>query len=465
MDKQQNIGALFAKAQLTPTAIPFTESKSLFIKSVEAGAPAPKGKLDFINLKNILIMIGIIGILGLLVNISISGNETSEIAHQKPEVQQQIPANAEKVKKEEALFVEAFQKSENDEYELWVDLIQPLPIREILQKRELAGYSGEYKYLPLQQVFRNPDQVQFPKLTEKEIAANHKQKKRMIKALSKFDRKKYAYLPSGSYSHEEAKISVQSFYMQRNEVSNLEYRTFLFDLLIQGRKNDFLLAAPDQTLWTKALGDSLINYQNLYFSDYKFDEFPVVNVSEEGAKMYCKWITTETNKTKKSDFINDVRIPQLAEWTYAASCLGKQSTYSWEGDELTADDAFNANFKLDEYDGNLDLIKQFTKTSLKSRTSFEHTVGLLIAWNNCYEPNELGLYNMSGNVAEMVSMDFAIESMQVQQPTENQLVTCGGSWMSPIEDLKIFNENMTDNVNGHPSIGFRVVITNFQPQN
>ncbi len=29
----------------------------------------------------------------------------------------------------------------------------------------------------------------------------------------------------------------------------LEYRTFLFDLLIQGRKEDFLLAKPDQKLW------------------------------------------------------------------------------------------------------------------------------------------------------------------------------------------------------------------------
>jgi formylglycine-generating enzyme required for sulfatase activity len=303
------------------------------------------------------------------------------------------------------------------------------------------------------------DRSSFPKLTEEEIVANHKQKKKMIKALSKFDSKEYTYVPSSSYSYNGVPVSVQAFHMQRKEVTNLEYRTFLFDLLIQDRKEEFLLAAPDQTLWTKALADSLIGLQNDYFSDHKYNDFPVVNVSQKGVEMYCKWITTETNKTRENDPINDVRIPDLLEWTLAASNLGKTKIYPWEGDQLTTENEFNANFKLAAYDGNLKLIEQKTKTSLKARTTFEHVVGLMIAWSKSYEPNALGFYNMSGNVSEMVLMRSIPDKLSLETPTDNQLITCGGSWMSGPEELNIFQPTVTVHINGHPTIGFRVVIT------
>ena len=41
----------------------------------------------------------------------------------------------------------------------------------------------------------------------------------------------------------------------------------------------------------------------------------------------------------------------------------------------------------------------------------------------------------------------------------NHMVTCGGSWMSPADELQVFNEVMTDNINGHPTIGFRIAVT------
>lgn len=465
MDTPQNIDALFAKAKLTPTAIPFSESKDLFIQCVEAGAPAPKGKLHFINLKNILIMIGIVGTLSLLVTFSISSNSTTEVVRGKTETQETISTSKVAVEKPELRSEPETSKSTKKERH-WVDLIQPLPLREIYLKRELALQSFSPVHPPLSEPSQNTDDsIYFPKLTEKEIAANHRQKSKMIKALSKFNKKQYSYIPSGSFSYQGTETSVQAFYMSSKEVTNLEYRTFLFDLLIQGRKDAFIAAAPDQTLWTTVLDDSLKSYQNDYFSDSALDYFPVVNVSKKGAEMYCVWLTKETNKTIKSDFINDVRIPSIIEWTYAASSLGKHTVYPWQGKQLTTDGAFNANFKMSEYTGDLDLVKQKVVPRSIARTSFEYSVGLMVAWSKSYEPTQFGLYNMSGNVAEMVSMRYLPDFIEVEQPTENQLVTCGGSWMSPIEDLKIFNENITDQVNGHPSIGFRVVITHFNPVN
>ena len=39
------------------------------------------------------------------------------------------------------------------------------------------------------------------------------------------------------------------------------------------------------------------------------------------------------------------------------------------------------------------------------------------------------------------------------------MVICGGSWMSTADELQVFNEVMTDNINGHPTIGFRIAAT------
>ena len=77
----------------------------------------------------------------------------------------------------------------------------------------------------------------------------------MLKALEKLDRKVYSFLVSGSFDFNGKMTSVQAFIIQKTEVSNLEYRTFLFDLLIQGRKDEFLKAKPDQAMWTKLLGE------------------------------------------------------------------------------------------------------------------------------------------------------------------------------------------------------------------
>jgi len=459
MDNQHKIDALFKKAQLTPTAIPFAESKRCFVQSVEAGATTVSGKRSFFNLKNILIMIGTIGILGIFFTLSFSHKEIPELTKQHPEKQVESSIQKQSTPSSESVSTETSKNRENPAFEIWTNLIPTLPVEEVYFKKDRSLKKGSYPLIMQHQPFTElDDHIPFPKLTEEEIAANHKQKKKMIKALSKFDSKQYVYIPSSSYSYKGVTASVQAFYMQRTEVTNLEYRTFLFDLLIQGRKQEFLLAAPDQTLWTRMLDDSLISFQTDYFSDPTYDDFPVVNISKKGAEMYCAWITTETNKTRDSDFINDVRIPEILEWSLAASNLGKTTKYPWAGDKLAKDDEFNANFNLNRYNGTLPSVRQKTKTE-NPRTTSEFVTGQLIAPADEYEPNDLGLYNMSGNVSEMVSLRLLPETAEAKVPNEDQIVTCGGSWISSPEELEVFNETLSHHVDGHPSIGFRVVVT------
>ncbi len=159
MDKQQKIDALFAKAKLAPTAIPFTESKGAFIKNVEAGVSSLKVKAPFFNLKNILIMIGILGAMSFLISISITGKEASEAKFQDTELQHKVITVNDSINNTEPRIDDSFANSKDDE-ELWVNLIKPLPVREIYLKRELILI--KQKSVSPKYYSQKPDQIQFP---------------------------------------------------------------------------------------------------------------------------------------------------------------------------------------------------------------------------------------------------------------------------------------------------------------
>ena len=279
------------------------------------------------------------------------------------------------------------------------------------------------------------EQYRFPKLTAKEIVENNKQKSKMLKQLAKFNKKKYAYIPSGSFEIEEKKISVQAIYMQTTEITNLEYRTFLFDLLIQNRKEDFLIANPKQQMWIEEYPNSFNKpMEKNYFSHPAYNDYPVVAISREGAELYCFWITQETNKVfgKKYGYINDARIPTEYEWVHAAFGDHEKSIYPWN--EITTqneDSCYLANYNP----GN---------GNLQSDGAF-HTARV-----SSYNPNAFGLYCMSGNVAEMI----------YYHDEDHTPGTKGGSWTSSAEELKIEGPDPYFNIiTPSVNIGFRVVIT------
>ena len=61
-----------------------------------------------------------------------------------------------------------------------------------------------------------------------------------------------------------------------------------------------------------------------------------------------------------------------------------------------------------------------------------------------------GIFNLSGNVAEMVYEDYN---------SKTECGTAGGSWESNAEEIKIFGPDpYADISDPHPAIGFRVVI-------
>ena len=119
----------------------------------------------------------------------------------------------------------------------------------------------------------------------------------------------------------------------------------------------------------------------------------------------------------------------------AASIEGKKDPYPWEGKFLrNSKGCYLANFKPTD-------------------STYFDDGAFFTAKVNSYNANDFGLFNMSGNVAEMVYDDY---------PSKNS-GTAGGGWMSNAEEIKILGPDPYQGLTeAHPNVGFRVVMTAFE---
>src|SRR5690606_30978849 len=111
---------------------------------------------------------------------------------------------------------------EREEFQVEMDL---LPLKKLKPKRLEIPMTSFQPYM----VYDSQEDDFIPTLNAEQRAANEKQKQKMLKSLGKRDKKEWAFMPSGKTSVFGNSLSLQAYYMQTTEVSNLEYRTFLFD--------------------------------------------------------------------------------------------------------------------------------------------------------------------------------------------------------------------------------------------
>lgn len=142
-------------------------------------------------------------------------------------------------------------------------------------------------------------------------------------------------------------------------------------------------------------------------------DHPVVHVNWDDAVAYCDWAGK--------------RLPTEAEFEYAARNGGKPVKYWW-GDELVPDGQYLANFWQGEF-----------PTSRLVEDGYQTTSPV-----KAFPANELGLYDMSGNVWEWCSDYFhtayyevsprrnpqgPLESFDAREPGLVKRVQRGGSFM------------------------------------
>jgi gliding motility-associated lipoprotein GldK len=135
----------------------------------------------------------------------------------------------------------------------------------------------------------------------------------------------------------------------------------------------------------------------VYFWHPKYDDYPVVGVNWNQAKAFCRWRTIYLNtfyNDIEESTVTDFRLPTEYEWEYAARGGRDQNMYPWGGPYVkNAKGCSLANFK-------------------PMRGDYMQDGGLYPVRVASYFPNDFGLSDMSGNVAEWTISAFAESSNQ-----------------------------------------------------
>jgi len=253
----------------------------------------------------------------------------------------------------------------------------------------------------------------------------------------------FVYIPSGKLMlNKERSLSVQGFFMLKHEVSNIFYNEFLAHLEKENRTEDLAIANRKPEYWYSK------PFEETYHQHPAYEDYPVVTISKQGAEMYCDWLEKIWQK-KYPDMIIEVRLPVEYEWVYAAKGGYDFVPYPWGGFYIrNGKGQVLANFKRIggteiTYDRKNDKYRVLADEFPKHQVN---TTAPVLS----YVPNNYGLYNMSGNVAEMISTNSLSGGHR----------TKGGCYDSTARDIQIEG---VDEFEGwtEPSkfIGFRPVIS------
>jgi len=219
------------------------------------------------------------------------------------------------------------------------------------------------------------------------------------------------------------KVTVSSFYIDRFEVTNEEYRSFINDLSEDERENRL----PDSTAWSEAASGA--NWETYFYGSERSD-YPVVAVTWNDARAFCRW--------------EDKRLPTEAEWEYAARAGRVGGVYPWAG--------FSPRDPQGRYLANFNPGRQ---GQAADGYAFTAPVG-------SYPPNRWGLHDVAGNVAEWVRDAYtpSYSSLSGLDPVytdseEDRRVVRGGSWNSNAFQIGVGVRDVQPKDEASARIGFR----------
>jgi len=227
------------------------------------------------------------------------------------------------------------------------------------------------------------------------------------------------------------KVSLSTFEISQYEVTNLQYAAFLNKygsnkILMGNYKGEEMV---DEYSWGVKYNKTTQKWQAQEGYEYS----PIVNVTWYGANEYCKFY--------------NFKLPSEAQWEYAARG-GKESFFNKNG---------NKDF-IYSGSNNLDSIAWYSKTSKVTST---FPVGLL-------KPNQLGIYDMSGNVWEWCAdwydknyyqecYDKGMINNPQNETINTRRVLRGGSWDFSAACCRVANRTYYYPSNSNRHYGFRFV--------
>ena len=225
-------------------------------------------------------------------------------------------------------------------------------------------------------------------------------------------------------AHEE---TVKDLYIGKYEVTVGQFAKFIEETNYKtdAEKSDSSLICIDGVKSYKKGVNWRFNAQGTLYDKQEYDH-PVAHVSWNDAKAYCEWFSGKCG--------NEVRLPSETEWEYAA-----------RGGNLSRGTKYSGSNMINEvawYDAN----SEFTT----------HPVGGKKA-------NELGIFDMSGNVYEWCSTwynNFGSEASDVNNEIENKYIVVrgGSSFLNEKFSRVSYRYSRTPSTCGGP-YGFRLAMT------
>jgi hypothetical protein len=211
---------------------------------------------------------------------------------------------------------------------------------------------------------------------------------------------------------------------------------------------------PDTLVWARdfqfSYNDPLLH---MYFKHPGYADYPVVGVTWEQAHAFCNWRTKLFNQYSDTE-VNEYRLPTEAQWEYAARGGRKLAMYPWGGNYARdGKGSFFANFK-------------------PYRGAYNDDTGTTTMKVAQYRPNDFGLFDMAGNVAEWTNSafqsaanthihdlnpDYSYMARKADPDILKRKIVKGGSWKDISYFLQCGTRTYEYQYESRPYIGFRCV--------
>jgi gliding motility-associated lipoprotein GldJ len=229
----------------------------------------------------------------------------------------------------------------------------------------------------------------------------------------------------GFRDNAERTVTIASFYLDETEVTNVDYKEFLFNMAKRVSADSIVKLEPTENVWAGKMSYNDV-YSTYYFRYPGFNFYPVAGVSWTQANAYSQWRTIYVNELSREKneldstlsqnqlvergvVFPEYRLPNEAEWEFAAKAMiGTQymdenqengRIYPWDG--RGPRNPYNIKRKSRQGD--------FLANFKRGRGDYAGISGSVsndgeIIPTNVYEfpANDFGLYNMAGNMNEWV---------------------------------------------------------------
>ncbi|MFY9307655.1 MAG: SUMF1/EgtB/PvdO family nonheme iron enzyme [Bacteroidia bacterium] len=288
------------------------------------------------------------------------------------------------------------------------------------------------------------------------------EKNKMIERLVNIDKGMYSSIEEGKISYRGEEVILDPFVLRNQTITNLEYKIFLSDLLQNGKTEDYEKAMVKSEVWNNYAHPTLAA---MYFSNDRYNNFPVVNIGTDGALLFCKWLEAEVNKyfqQHKSKSKINIRLPFDSEWIFATKrgyvhfpdCEGYNTVYDktegivdahylkWTAQIKKRDkkspNELDAPFGTNRYGMTEKQVLQLFEQS-------ENATSKLVS-DSVY-PFKIDVYNKVAHVSEII---------YTQGTTSTTVI--GSCWKSKKEYMQMLGE--FNKASASPYVGFRIVVLN-----